>query len=98
MKFSDPAVRSSVFHLKGALFAAHEGKLKMNRSYHILTNLLALTVASTALAAGGGPYAMKNTLKIGADGRWDLVAVNPATHLLYVPRSTHTQVIDPSTG
>src|SRR6185437_1073999 len=39
-----------------------------------------------------------NTLHIGGDGAWDYVTADPATHRLFVTRSTHTQVIDEETG
>ena len=34
------------------------------------------------------------TLPIGGEGGWDYLTVDPQTHQLYVPRSTHTMVID----
>lgn len=70
----------------------------MIQSVKLSTALFTLSFALSALAAGDAAYTVKNTLKIGGDGRWDLVTVDPATHLLYVTRSTHTQVIDPSSG
>ena len=39
-----------------------------------------------------------NTFQIGGQGGWDYLTVDPQTHLLYVPRTTHTQVIDPQSG
>ena len=39
-----------------------------------------------------------NTLHIGGDGAWDYVTADPATHRLFVTRTTHTQVIDEETG
>ena len=38
------------------------------------------------------------TYPIGGEGSWDYLTVDPATHRLYVPRSTHTMVIDAATG
>jgi hypothetical protein len=38
------------------------------------------------------------TLKIGAEGSWDYLTVDAETHRLFVPRSTHTMVIDAVTG
>jgi len=46
----------------------------------------------------GGPYHIVKELDVGGEGRWDYVAVDPAAKLLYVPRSTHTQVIREETG
>ena len=38
------------------------------------------------------------TFPIGGEGGWDYLTVDPQTHLLYVPRTTHTLVIDGATG
>jgi DNA-binding beta-propeller fold protein YncE len=38
------------------------------------------------------------TLKVGGDGRWDLVLVDPASNRLYVTRGTHLQVVDCESG
>jgi len=43
-------------------------------------------------------WAVTNTFHIGGDGGWDYVTVDPATHRLYVPRSTHTMVVDTESG
>ncbi len=43
-------------------------------------------------------YHVINTVPIGGAGRWDYVTFDPASKLLFVPRSTHTQVIDPAAG
>ncbi|HWF47508.1 MAG TPA: hypothetical protein VG168_10920 [Bryobacteraceae bacterium] len=41
---------------------------------------------------------MKKVLHIGGEGGWDYVTVDPQTHRLYLPRSTHTMVIDAESG
>jgi DNA-binding beta-propeller fold protein YncE len=38
------------------------------------------------------------TFQIGGQGGWDYLTVDPQTHRLYVPRSTHTIVIDSESG
>ena len=38
------------------------------------------------------------TFPIGGPGSWDYLTVDPGTHRLYVPRSTHTMVIDSANG
>lgn len=38
------------------------------------------------------------TFDIGGEGAWDYLTADPATHRLYVPRTTHTMVIDDQTG
>lgn len=49
-------------------------------------------------AAGQTDWAVVNTLHVGGDGAWDYVTVDSKTHKLYVPRSTHTMVIDTESG
>lgn len=43
-------------------------------------------------------WQVTKTLSVGGSGGWDYLTVDPQTHRLYVPRSTHTMVIDGETG
>src|SRR5437763_4941609 len=43
-------------------------------------------------------WAVVNTFQLGGQGGWDYLTLDPQTHRLYVPRSTHTMVIDTETG
>lgn len=54
--------------------------------------------ACSAVLLTAADWRVEKTLPIGGDGGWDYLTVDPATHRLYVPRSTHTMVIDPDTG
>lgn len=64
-----------------------------------LRSLGRLALASAAaLPAFAGNYAVIRTLEIGGPGGWDYLTVDSRNHLLFVPRSTHTQVIDEATG
>src|SRR5215469_3798686 len=38
------------------------------------------------------------TFEIGGQGGWDYLTADPSTHRLYVPRTTHTLVIDDDSG
>jgi hypothetical protein len=58
--------------------------------------LVLLAGAFPALAQS--QWAVTRTLHIGGEGGWDYLTVDPKTHRLYVPRSTHTMVIDPESG
>ncbi len=65
--------------------------------------LALLLVALASLAFSGravaqGEWAVEKTLHIGGDGGWDYVTVDAPNHRLYVPRSTHTMVIDADSG
>jgi hypothetical protein len=77
--------------------------LKISRA--ILGLSLALAGASFAHAqpaasapTENGPYHVSQTFHIGGEGAWDYLTVDSEHKLLYVPRSTHTMVIDANTG
>lgn len=69
-----------------------------------IRNVLSATLialASFALcgnAAAQGSWAVEKTFHIGGEGGWDYVTLDAENHRLYVPRSTHTMVIDADTG
>jgi DNA-binding beta-propeller fold protein YncE len=56
-----------------------------------------LTAAALPLNAQS-TWSVANTLHIGGEGGWDYVTADPATHRLFVTRSTHTMVIDTASG
>jgi DNA-binding beta-propeller fold protein YncE len=58
--------------------------------------LVVLPAASARAAAGG--YTVVKQLKIGGEGGWDDLTIDPGTHRLFVSRSTHVQVIDVDSG
>jgi DNA-binding beta-propeller fold protein YncE len=60
-----------------------------------LATLFAALLAATAPAQ---TWSVSKTLSIGGDGAWDYVTTDPATHRLFVTRTTHTQIIDEITG
>jgi DNA-binding beta-propeller fold protein YncE len=65
------------------------------------TFLLALGIGTATLARGDDAhpaFSITNTFAIGGEGGWDYLVADPATHLLYVTRTTHLQVIDSATG
>jgi DNA-binding beta-propeller fold protein YncE len=64
----------------------------------MLFALPALLISGTTPAQAQASWSVTNTAHIGGDGGWDYVAVDPATHRVFVTRSTHTQAIDGATG
>ena len=58
----------------------------------------ALSLAGSLPLFAQPNWAVTNTMHIGGDGGWDYVTIDPATHRLFVTRSTHTMVIDGETG
>jgi hypothetical protein len=65
-----------------------------------LLMLLFIAVACVCAprAAAQAGWAVEKTLQIGGEGGWDYVTLDAKTHQLYVPRSTHTMVIDAESG
>jgi DNA-binding beta-propeller fold protein YncE len=80
--------------------------MKMNKlisallpfSLAILASSLARTQASPPAPGEAGPYSVSQTFQVGGDGAWDYLTVDPEHQLLFVPRSTHTLVLDARTG
>jgi DNA-binding beta-propeller fold protein YncE len=62
----------------------------------VAVTALVLLMGTSALAQSD--WAVTRTLHVGGDGGWDYMTVDPQTHRLYVPRSTHTMVIDSESG
>jgi hypothetical protein len=68
--------------------------------------LLLWPLALAALAAvraqspspAPAPYAVAEVLPVGGEGGWDYLTVDPEHNLLFVPRVTHTLVLDGTTG
>ncbi len=61
-----------------------------------LLTLLSLTFSGRVAAQAS--WAVEKTFHIGGDGGWDYVTLDAKNHRLYVPRSTHTMVIDAESG
>jgi DNA-binding beta-propeller fold protein YncE len=64
----------------------------------LLTSLPILLFATLVPVQAQADWQVEKTFSVGAQGGWDYLTVNPQTHRLYVPRSTHTMVIDSETG
>ena len=69
-------------------------------SRNVLAGFLIALVSFTlsAGAAAQGTWAVENTFHIGGEGGMDYITVDAQSHRLYVPRSTHTMVIDADSG
>jgi DNA-binding beta-propeller fold protein YncE len=80
--------------------------MSMSRiTYTLFPISLAALIASAAhaqsaasLPISAGPYHVSQILHVGGEGGWDYLTVDPEHKLLYVPRSTHTMVLDATTG
>lgn len=60
--------------------------------------ILISALLSIAPSAAQTDWTVLKTIPIGGPGSWDYLTVDPASHRLYVPRTTHTMVIDPESG
>jgi DNA-binding beta-propeller fold protein YncE len=65
--------------------------------------IIALAALTTALPqqqikADDGPYQVAQVWQIGGKGGWDYVTVDSRNKLLYLPRTTHTLVVDANNG
>src|SRR2546422_11376675 len=64
-----------------------------------LSTLLAAAFLCVALpSALLAEYKLLKTIPVPGDGRWDAVTIDADSHRLYVPRATHTQIIDTESG
>ena len=64
----------------------------------LLAALLSLGACAHAPVDGPAAYAVRATYPLAGPGRWDLLAVDPARHHLFVTRSDHVQVMDTESG
>jgi len=64
----------------------------------VTESLLVLLFAGLVPALAQTNWAVTKTFPVGGQGSWDYLTVDPATHRLFVPRSTHTMVIDAESG
>jgi len=68
----------------------------------ITTTLIATSLVygqpSKSNAAEVRTYRVAQTFHVGGDGRWDYLTVDPEHKLLFVPRTSHTMVLDARTG
>jgi DNA-binding beta-propeller fold protein YncE len=80
--------------------------MKISRIMHVISRL-SLTIfaisfaqaqSSTSAPNDSAPYHVSQTFHVGGEGAWDYLTVDPEHKLLYVPRSTHTMVLDARTG
>jgi DNA-binding beta-propeller fold protein YncE len=50
------------------------------------------------VVAHGQTWSVTQSFPIGGEGSWDYLTVDPSSHRLFVPRTTHTQIIDEDSG
>jgi DNA-binding beta-propeller fold protein YncE len=60
--------------------------------------LFAAMLAEAQSPPDSGPYKVAEIFKVGGAGGWDYITVDPEHKHLYLPRTTHTMVLDAATG
>ncbi|MGH9596797.1 MAG: YncE family protein, partial [Edaphobacter sp.] len=63
-----------------------------------IATLLLLPLIGLLPASAQTNWKVEKTFPIGGQGSWDYLTVDPQTHRLFVPRSTHTLIIDAESG
>lgn len=58
----------------------------------------ALSFASCLAQPAQGPYHAQDKWKLGGDGGWDYLAVDPQSGLLYITRGSHVMVVNTTFG
>jgi DNA-binding beta-propeller fold protein YncE len=54
--------------------------------------------AAPAVQLAAGPYHVQATFSVGGEGSWDYLCLDPEGKRLFVPRSTHTMILDTQSG
>src|SRR5579863_2415011 len=64
----------------------------------IVVSLVLLPLAYSPSSPAQTTWDVSRTMHIGGEGGWDYLTVDSQTHRLFVPRSTHTLVLDADCG
>src|SRR4051794_2160549 len=74
----------------------------MNRLYYLSLFACLFTVVPLAQISAQTPkssgYHILKKVKLGGDGGWDYLTVDPQARRLYISRGTHVMVVDADTG
>ncbi len=63
-----------------------------------LVPIISVSLAAVALAAAGSGYHVVTTYKVGGEGGWDYLTVDPDARHVYISRGTHVMVLDADSG
>ena len=55
-------------------------------------------LAADATGEKGSQLKLLKTIPLGGEGKWDYLLVDPDARRLYLPRTTHVQVVDLDKG
>ncbi len=68
------------------------------RNLSLALPIAVVSFTLSARVAAQNSWAVEKTLHVGGEGGMDYITVDAKNHRLYVPRSTHTMVIDADSG
>ncbi len=64
----------------------------------LLRTVVLFMSAATCLAAGSSQYRLLHRYKLGGEGGWDYVSIDPSGRRLYIARATRVMVVDADSG
>jgi hypothetical protein len=64
----------------------------------LVVSFLLLASAALHAAPQESRYRVLRTIKLGGEGGWDYVTVDPDARRVYIPRGTHIMVVDEESG
>ncbi len=70
----------------------------MSRNVFAVLLIAAVSFTLSGQVAAQGTWAVEKTFHVGGEGGMDYITLDAKNHRLYVPRSTHTMVIDADSG
>src|SRR4029077_3854068 len=68
------------------------------RNLLTLALVAAVSLSFSARSSAQGEWAVEQTFHVGGEGGFDYATVDERNHRLYIPRTTHTMVIDAESG
>lgn len=71
---------------------------RITAGFVVVGLILFATTAEGQSPPAAGPYQIAEIFKVGGPGGWDYVTVDPEHKHIYLPRTTHTMVLDAATG
>ncbi len=72
--------------------------MRVLKSFVTLSAVFVWSLSASLPAIAQSAWRVEKDLRVGGAGGMDYLTVDPSTHRLYVPRSTHTMVIDAISG
>ncbi len=70
----------------------------MNLLRAVTRSLAAIVVIGASSLSAQSNWGVQQVMHVGGEGSWDYVTFDPGARRLFVPRTTHTMVLDAGTG